>query len=87
MPFAQPFRVKCLLAAPLWDLEEHLMGVILVANKPDSFSEENVRQLDIPATQVAEVVLNDRLLNAERTRADQAMYVAKSAGRNRLAVK
>jgi diguanylate cyclase (GGDEF)-like protein len=71
MPFAQPFRVKCLLAAPLWDLEEHLVGVILVANKPDGFSDESVHQLDILATQVAVVVQNDRLLNAERTRAEQ----------------
>ena len=63
--------MKCLLAAPLWDLEEHLVGVILVANKPDGFSDESVHQLDILATQVAVVVQNDRLLNAERTRAEQ----------------
>jgi len=42
-----------------------------VANKPDGFSDESVHQLDILATQVAVVVQNDRLLNAERTRAEQ----------------
>ena len=43
----------------------------MVANKPDGFAEDDTRQLDALGTQVAAVIQNARLLNAERTRAEQ----------------
>ena len=71
IPFAQSLHVNCMLAAPLWDIEEHLLGVILVANKPGGFTDNDIHQLDILSRQVAAVIQNARLLNAERTRAEQ----------------
>ena len=71
IPLAQSLNVNCMLAAPLWDIEEHLLGVILVANKPGGFTDNDIRQLDILSRQVAAVIQNARLLNAERTRAEQ----------------
>jgi eukaryotic-like serine/threonine-protein kinase len=60
-----------MLAAPLWDIEEQLMGVILLANKPGGFTDNDTHQLHILSRQVAAVIQNARLLNAERTRAEQ----------------
>jgi diguanylate cyclase (GGDEF)-like protein len=71
IPLVQSLSVNSLLIAPLWDIEEHLLGVILVANKPGGFSGGDIHQLDILSRQVAAVIQNDRLLNAERTRAEQ----------------
>ncbi|MGD0751035.1 MAG: GAF domain-containing protein, partial [Anaerolineales bacterium] len=71
IPFAQPLKVNCMLAAPLWDIQEHLLGVILVANKPDGFADDDTRLLDVLSRQVAAVIQNARLLNTERTRAEQ----------------
>ena len=71
IPLVQSLSVNCMLAAPLWDIEEHLLGVILVANKPGGFTGNDIHQLDILSRQVAVVIQNDRLLNAERTRAEQ----------------
>jgi diguanylate cyclase (GGDEF)-like protein len=71
IPFARPLQVNCMLAVPLWNLQQNLLGVILVANKPDGFAEDDTRQLDALGTQVAAVIQNARLLNAERTRAEQ----------------
>jgi diguanylate cyclase (GGDEF)-like protein len=47
------------------------MGVILVANKPGGFTDNDTHQLHILSRQVAAVIQNARLLNAERTRAEQ----------------
>jgi diguanylate cyclase (GGDEF)-like protein len=71
IPFAKPLQVTCMLAAPMWNLQQNLLGVILVANKPDGFSDDDTRQLDVLSRQVAAVIQNARLLNAERTRAEQ----------------
>jgi diguanylate cyclase (GGDEF)-like protein len=68
---ARSLSVNCVLAAPLWDTEEHLLGVILVANKPGGFTENDIHLLDILTRQVAAVIQNARLLSAERTRAEQ----------------
>ncbi|HVM70677.1 MAG TPA: diguanylate cyclase [Anaerolineales bacterium] len=70
-PFAPSVRVDCALIAPLWDIEGRLLGVISLANKPGGFTDNDIHQLDILSTQVAAVVQNTRLLNAERTRAEQ----------------
>jgi hypothetical protein len=40
IPLVQSLSVNCMLAAPLWDIEEHLLGIILVANKPGGFTEQ-----------------------------------------------
>jgi len=71
IPFTQSLKVNCMLAAPLWDIEEHLLGIILAANKPGGFTDDDPRQLDLLSMQVAAVIQNARLLNAERTRAEQ----------------
>jgi len=71
IPFAQSLIVDCMLVAPLWDIEERLLGVILVANKPGGFADKDIHQLKILGRQVAAVIQNAGLLNAERTRAEQ----------------
>ena len=91
IPLAQSLNVNCMLAAPLWDIEEQLLGVIFVANKPDGFTETDVHQLEMLSRQVAAVIQNARLLNAERTRAEQlavlhavATAATKSANEDQL---
>ncbi len=69
--FAQTAKANCMLAAPLWDAKELLMGVVLVANKPGGFTDVDIRQLGMLSRQAAAVIQNVRLLNAERTRAEQ----------------
>jgi diguanylate cyclase (GGDEF)-like protein len=71
IPFAKPLQVNCMLAAPMWNLQQNLLGVILVATKPGGFADDDTRQLDVLSKQVAAVIQNARLLNAERTRAEQ----------------
>ena len=63
--------VDCILIAPLLDAEKHLLGAIFAANKPGGFADNDVRLLEVFASQVTAVVQNARLLNAERTRAEQ----------------
>ena len=91
IPFSQPLNVNCMLAAPLWDIEEQLLGVIFLANKPAGFTDNDIHQLGILSRQVAAVIQNDRLLNAERTRAEQlavlhsvATAATKSASEDQL---
>ena len=62
--------MHCILAAPLWDSEEQLLGTIFTANKPGGFTDYDIRLLDILTRQVTAVIQNARLLNAERTRAE-----------------
>jgi len=70
--FARPLQVNCMLAVPCGTSSKNLLGVILVANKPDGFAEDDTRQLDALGTQVcSRSSKTARLLNAERTRAEQ----------------
>ena len=71
IPLAQTLSVNCVLAAPLWDAEEHLLGVIFAANKPGGFTDDDISLIKVLTRQVAAVIQNARLLNAERTRAEQ----------------
>ena len=70
VPLARSLGMNCLLAAPLWDTDEQLLGVIFTANKTGGFTDYDIRLLDILTRQVTAVVQNARLLNAERTRAE-----------------
>lgn len=63
--------MNSLLVAPLWDVDGQLLGAIFAANKPGDFTDYDIRVLDILTRQVTAVVQNSRLLEAERTRAEQ----------------
>jgi diguanylate cyclase (GGDEF)-like protein len=71
VPLAETLQLDCILAGSLWDTKEHLLGVIFTANKPGGFSIEDINMLRILSGQVTAVIQNVRLLNAERTRAEQ----------------
>ncbi|HTX89688.1 MAG TPA: diguanylate cyclase [Anaerolineales bacterium] len=71
IPPGHSFAVKCILVAPLWDSENRLFGIIYLANKPGGFTDNDVHLVEILARQVTAVIQNGRLLNAERTRAEQ----------------
>lgn len=63
--------MKNLLAAPLWDSNQNLVGLLITANKANGFGKDDIHLLEILAGQVAVVGENTRLLAAERRRAKE----------------
>lgn len=68
---AASLGIRSLLAAPLWNLEHRLMGVVYIANRPDGFDDNDLHLVEVLADQVAGVIRNNRLLAAERRRAQE----------------
>ena len=66
IPMARSLSVNCVLAAPLWDTEEHLLGAILAANKPGGFTDNDIRLLDILTRQVAAVIQNEEIAQEKK---------------------
>jgi diguanylate cyclase (GGDEF)-like protein len=71
LPVARTLGIESILAAPLWESGRHLLGVIFVANKPDGFSEADVRLLEVFSGQVTVVLQNIHLLSTERMLAEK----------------
>jgi diguanylate cyclase (GGDEF)-like protein len=71
LPLAQSLGLECILVAPLWDSEKYLFGVIFLANKKGGFNDNDNHLLEVFANQVAVVIHNTHLLEAERKRAEQ----------------
>ena len=71
LPLARSLRIECILAAPLWDNDRHLQGVLFVANKPEGFSEADIRLLKVFSQQATVVLQNVHLLFTERTLAEK----------------
>ena len=68
---AQSLKVENILAAPLWDISQHLLGVVFVANKPDGFSDTDLRLMNVYSDQITVVMQNIHLLFTERTLAEK----------------
>jgi len=71
IPLARSLEMESVLAAPLWDREKHMLGVIFVANKPGGFSDDDARLLDVFSAQITVVIQNIHLLYTERRLAEK----------------
>ena len=71
IPLARSFNIDSVLAAALQDEQNRWMGVLLVANKPGGFTEQDRHLLQVFSSQVVIVIQNTHLLGVERKRARQ----------------
>jgi diguanylate cyclase (GGDEF)-like protein len=77
LPFQQSFKVENVLATPLWNNTRDFVGVLIAANKAGGFNGEDVRLMEIFASQAAVVIENTRLLSAERRSAEELSVLHK----------